>query len=199
MNGTERVRPSSKYYLLSLLFFAAGIGLTIYFLVVDVHHIRESMVRMDVPGQMDLELKRHVAYAIFAEYPGLQSATPVSVEQARGLLVNCQVHALPTGDTVGTKDTTGTSTYTYGNRKGVSALELEVPHDGTYSVKCEGPSEISGQKVQVAIGGGATQALAAVKGRSFLVLTGASSLEHSFLFASRCSGCDLAGRSRSRD
>ncbi len=169
MNGTERVQPSSKYYLLALLFFALGIGFTIYFLVVDVQRIRESMVRMDVPGQMDLELKHHETYTIFAEYPGLRS---VSVQQAQGLLVSCQVHMIPTGEEVGTKESTGSSTYTYGNRKGISVLELEVPKDGSYTVACQGPAQISGQNVQVAIGGGASKALTAVMGRSFLVLAG---------------------------
>jgi hypothetical protein len=172
MNGTEQVQPSSKYYLLALLFFAVGIALTIYFLTVDVRRIRESMVRMDLPGQMDLELRQHVNYAIFAEYPGLQTAPHVPVEQAHGLLVNCQVHTLTQGNTVTTKDTTGKFTYTYGNRKGISVMEFEVPHDGSGTVECQGPAEISGQKVQVAVGGGVSNALTAVTGRSFLVLTG---------------------------
>ena len=36
------------------------------------------MIRMDVPGQMDLELKQHVTYAIFVEYaiwPGQNAAS----------------------------------------------------------------------------------------------------------------------------
>ena len=170
MTETEQVQPGSKYYLLAFLLFAVGIGLTIYFLTVDVRHIRESMVRMDLPGQMDLELRRHVKYAIFAEYPGLHA--PSQVEQAPGLLVNCQIHTLAKGETVATKDTTGKFTYTYGNRKGISVLEFEVPHDDSATVNCQGPAEISGQKVQVAVGGGVSDALTAVTGRSFLVLTG---------------------------
>jgi hypothetical protein len=169
--GTEQVRPSSWYYLLAVLFFAAGIAFTAYFFFVDIRTIRASMERMDLPGHMDLELNHRETYTVFAEYPNLQSG-PVSAHQARGLLVNCQVHALPYGEPVSAKDTTGASTYSYGTRKGVSLLEFQVPKDGTYSLECQGPSEISGQQVQVAIGGGASKALSAVIGRSFLVLTG---------------------------
>jgi hypothetical protein len=171
MDGTEQVRPSSRYYFLAFFFFAAGIAATIYFLVVDIHHIRDAMLRMDLPGEMDLELKHRETYTVFAEYPGLQTAA-LSREESRNLLVDCEVHLLPTGEKVAAKDKIGTSSYTYGNRKGVSVLEFMVPHDGTYAVSCQGPAEVSGQKVQVAIGGGASQALTAVSGRIFLVLTG---------------------------
>jgi hypothetical protein len=172
MDGTARIQPSSRYYFLAFLFFAAGIALTIYFFVFDIQHIHDSMERMDVPGQMDLELKHRETYTVFAEYPGLQSSAPVPVQQARGMLLNCQVHALPSGESVAAMDTTGRAAYTYGSRKGISVLDFQVPKDGPYTVGCQGPSEISGQKIQVAIGGGASKALSAVMGRSFLVLIG---------------------------
>jgi hypothetical protein len=172
MDGTEQVRPSSRYYFLAFLFFAFGIASTIYFLVVDIHHIRDAMLRMDLPGEMDLELKHRETYTVFVEYPGLQTATPLSREELRRLVVDCEVHMLPTGEKVAAKDNIGTSTYAYGNRRGISVLEFMVPHDGPYAVSCQGPAEVSGQKVQIAIGGGASQALTAVIGRIFLVLTG---------------------------
>ena len=58
MDGTERVQPHSRYYLIALSIFAIGLGLTAYSVVSGIRRIRENMVRMDVPGQMDLELKR---------------------------------------------------------------------------------------------------------------------------------------------
>jgi len=172
MVGTEQVRPSSSYYLLALLFFAAGIGLTIFFFFTDIRQIRDSMERTDLPGEFNLELKHRETYTVFVEYPSLQSGALVSAQQAQPSLVNCQVRALPMLEPVSVKDSTGRSTYTYGTRKAASVIEFDVPKDGSYNVQCQGPSEISGQKIQVAIGGGASKALTAVMGRSFLVLTG---------------------------
>jgi hypothetical protein len=171
MNDTERVQPSSKYYLLAASFLATGVGLMIYFLVNDIHRIRESMIRMDVPGQMDLDLKQHVTYAVFVEYaawPG-QAAVPKGASQGD---VVCGVRMLPSGLTIEGKHTAASSSYTYGTRRGVSIMEFEVPHDGTYMVACQGPTEYVGQKVQVAIGGGASKAIPIVIGKSVLVLMG---------------------------
>ena len=164
MDGTEQVKPSSWYYLLAVLFFAGGIGMMFYFTVVDVHHIRDAMVRMDVPGEMDLDLKHRETYTVFVEHPA-STAT-------QNWTVNCEVHMLPAGEKIEGEPMTSASTYTYGNLQGVSILEFKVPHDASFTVKCDQPAELSGQKVQVAIGGGASKALTAVVGRSFLVLVG---------------------------
>jgi hypothetical protein len=169
MNDTERVQPSSKYYLLAAFFLATGAGLMIYFLVSDIHRIRESMIRMDVPGQMDLELKQHVAYAVFVEYAAWPARGRVSTDESQGQVV-CGVHMLPSGLTIEGRHTAASSSYTYGTRRGVSIMEFEVPHDGTYMVACQGPSEYAGQKVQVAIGGGASKAIPIVIGKSILAL-----------------------------
>jgi len=172
MNESEQVQPSSWYYLLAVLFFAGGIAMMAYFLIVDVRHIHDAMVRMDVPGEMDLDLKHRETYTVFMEHAVPLNTGSLPKMETRNGAVSCEVHSLPTGETIEGRQITSTSSYSYGGRKGVSILEIVVPHDGTYTVKCEGPSEISGQKVQVAIGGGASKALAAVMGRSFLVLIG---------------------------
>jgi hypothetical protein len=170
MNDAEQVQPSSRYYLLAIFFVAVGVGLMIYFLVSDIHRIRESMIRMEVPGQMDLELKQHVNYAIFVEYATGPSQGAVSTQASQGG-VTCGVHLVPSGETIASKQTTSSS-YTYGTRRGVSIMEFDVPHDGTYTVGCQGPSEYLDQKVQVAIGGGASKAIPAVMAKSILCLMG---------------------------
>lgn len=169
MNDTERVQPSSKYYLLAALFLATGVGLMIYSLVSDIHRIRESMIRMDVPGQMDLELKQHVTYAVFVEYAAWPGRGAASTGESQDRVV-CSVHMLPSGLTIEGRHTAASSGYTYGTRRGVSIMEFEVPHDGTYMVACQGPSEYVGQKVQVAIGGGAAKAIPIAIGKSVLAL-----------------------------
>ncbi len=170
MNGEERVQPSSKYYLLAIFFLLAGAGLMTYFLVSDIHRIRESMIRMDVPGQMDLDLKQHVSYAMFVEYAVSPSGNSrVVASQDR---VVCTVHVLPSGETIEPNATSSSSHYTYGTRRGDFLMEFDAPHDGTYTVGCTGPSEYLGQKVQVAMGGGVSKAIPTVIGKSLLCLIG---------------------------
>lgn len=171
MNGTERVRPSSWYYLLAAAFFVGGIGLMFFFLLTDIHRIRESMVRMDVPGELDLDLKRNEIYTVFVEHPVWSNANAASSRAALSG-VSCDVHMLPSGETIVGKKTLGSTSYSYGSLRGVSLLEFDVSHDGTYTVACQGPSEIAGEKIQVAIGGGASKAITAMGGKSFLVLIG---------------------------
>lgn len=177
MNGTQPVRPSSSYYLLALAFFVAGIGLTIIFFIVDTHRIRNSMVSMDVPGTMDLDLQRLTPYTIFAEAgsrlpPARPSTNPGELATLTPEAVRCEVHMLPAGESVPPKPTTSTASYTYGNRKGVAVLDFEVPHNGSYSIDCQGPAELDGQKVQALVGGGTGKAFTAIMGKSFLLLTG---------------------------
>jgi hypothetical protein len=169
MEEKEQVRPSSGYYLLAFLFCACGIALMIYFLVADIHRIRDSMVRMDIPGQMDLELKRHETYTVFVEHwspPVFGGMTPDFTPRQ----VSCEVHMLPSGEKIETKANRRTWTYSAGDHKGASVLEFEVPHDGTYMMGCNGPSKLYQKSVQVAVGGGASKAISTVVAKSFVVL-----------------------------
>jgi len=166
MDGTERIQPSSRYYSLAFLFWLAAIGLVIYFFITDIQRIRNSLLRMDVPGQMDLDLKHHQTYTVFVEH-----ATHPAAGVAEAWTVHCEVHALPNDEVIPTVQN-GTTTYTWGTRQGVSILEFDPPKDGTYMLACTGPAQIYGQKVAAAIGGGASKSITAVMGKSFLVLMG---------------------------
>jgi hypothetical protein len=171
MNGTQPVRPSSQYYLVALAFFVAGIALTIIFFVVDTHRIRNSMVSMDVPGTMDLDLQRLTPYTIFAE-AGKRLPPERPLPNPTPEAVRCEVHMLPAGESVPPKQSSYSASYTYGNRKGVAVLDFEVPHNGSYTIDCQGPAELDGQKVQALVGGGTGKAFTAIMGKSFLLLAG---------------------------
>jgi hypothetical protein len=164
MDGAERVQPDSRYYLIAFLFLAVGVGLTIYSFVSGIRRIRENMVRMDLPGQMDLELKGHETYTVFIEHETSDGRL------SAGSKVNCQASVLPSGERIDGIATGITHTYTYGSRTGVSVLEFEAPHDGTYTLICQTSAAIAGQKMDAAIGGGSSRGINIVLVRSFVTL-----------------------------
>jgi len=167
--GTERVRPDAWYYLVSLLPLALAIGLALYFLHTGVPQIRENMVRLDVPGELNLDLSNRETYTIFIEHAtSIASKNPDLQPLAQ---IHCDVHNAA-GEGNQTNPRLGTSQYTYGRNVGVSILDFEVNKNGTYNVSCQGPSEISGEKIQVAVGGGSAKALTAVTSRCIVSLIG---------------------------
>lgn len=171
MNDTERVRPSSGYYFLAAAFALGGIALMIVSFISGVYRIRQATVRSDIPGQMDLELKQGETYTVFVEQPNLATTANFSVSVAPRS-VKCQVNAVPSGEPVLAQPQTGSSTYTYGTRRGMSVMEFVVPKDGTYMVACQGPSTISGEKVEFVLGAGVSKAIWQIAKRSLFVLFG---------------------------
>ncbi|HTZ48583.1 MAG TPA: hypothetical protein VMH20_13385 [Verrucomicrobiae bacterium] len=167
--GTEQVRPDAWYYLLSLLPLALAIGLALYFLHTGVPQIRENMVRMDVPGELNLDLSNRETYTIFVERATSRASKNVDLQPLAQ--IHCDVHNA-VGEGNQTNPRLGTAMYTYGMNVGVSILDFEVNKNGTYNVACQGPSEISGDKIQVAIGGGSAKALTAVTSRCIVSLIG---------------------------
>jgi hypothetical protein len=161
MDETERVEPPSWYYSFAGLFLAIGLGLTVYSVVSGMRHIRENLVRMDVPGQMDLELKREI-YTVFIEY------NTAAAEQSSDWNVICEVHMLPSGQLIGKKAGTGTFRYNYGFRSGVSIMEFDAPHDGTYMLACRTNGDTSAFKMEAAVGGGTSKGIGIMVIRSFV-------------------------------
>jgi hypothetical protein len=167
--GREPVRPDAWYYLLALLPVVAAIALTLYFLQTGVPQIRANMVRMDVPGDLNLDLSNRETYTAFVERATSMASKNVDLQPLAQ--IHCDVQNA-VGEANKTTPALGTSKYTYGNNVGVSILDFQVNKNGTYTVSCQGPSEISGEKIQIAIGGGSAKALTAVTSRSVVSIIG---------------------------
>jgi hypothetical protein len=166
MNGTERVQPSSWYYLLAVAIFVGGLGLMLLLLGTGMHRVKDSMVRGEIPGQMDLDLKRLQPYTIFVEEATGTKGGAFSLGSSMRD-VNCEVHAEPSEENIPTKWNVLSSSYTYGLRSGVSMMEFEVPRDGTYRIDCRDNRKAQEPKLEIAVGGNATKAISAVYERFF--------------------------------
>jgi hypothetical protein len=163
MDGTERIEPPTTYYAFAALILAIGFGAMIYSFVSGINRIRENLVRMDVPGEMDMELK-HETYTVFLEY----NAAAASTQNAQ---VNCEVHVLPSGQVIDTRQNALKQTYTYPGRAGFSFLEFDAPHDATYNLACKTTGDATSLKPVVAVGGGTSKGLKTMYLRSFVMMT----------------------------
>jgi hypothetical protein len=163
MDGTERIEPPSTYYAFAALILAIGIGAMIYSFVSGIHRIRENMIRMDVPGEMDMELK-HETYTVFLEHDAAAAGTQQSP-------VTCDVHVLPSEQLIDTRTNVVRHTYTYPGRIGYSFLEFDAPHDATYNLACKATGDPASLKPVVAVGGGTSKGIRIMYLRSFVMMT----------------------------
>ena len=168
MNGTERIEPPSWYYSFAAVFLALGIGAMIYSFVSGISRIRENMVRMDVPGQMDLELK-HETYTVFLEF----NTAAAALQHGQ---VNCDVHVQPSNEIIEPLKGGVNTTYNYAGRTGISLLEFVAPHDATYTLACLTNGDTTNLKPSVAIGGGTSKGLKTMYVRSFVMLIVATTI-----------------------
>jgi hypothetical protein len=196
MDGTERVRPSAWYYLLAAAVFVGALGITIFLFVSGLRRVRDAMVREDIPGQMDLELKRNETYTIFLEQSSWTNSEPAPKTRSFGR-VSCQVNALPNGEKIPATQPAAATSYMYGTRMGISLMEFTVPHDGSYAVECSDSREKPAPKLEVAVGGGAAKAISTVMARSFFVLMGG--IVVGVLIFARVAALRLASRKEIRE
>jgi hypothetical protein len=169
MDGTERIRPSAWYYLLAVGCFVGALGITILLFAAGMRRVRDAMVREDIPGQMDLELKRDETYTVFLEQTA--GANPGSSAGPAFLVPHCEVNALSNGEKISARRPAAAG-YLYRVRAGVPMMEFSVPHDGTYMIACTDDRTNKVPKMEVAVGGGAAKAISTVVARSFFVMAG---------------------------
>ena len=158
MTQTQTIRPSLWWAALAIPFFLAGVGLAIFSLVTQIQRVGASMAYTNVPGEMDLDLKRNLSYTIFLEqmYGGSSDPAPMFALKSS---VRCELRALPYGDVIPMSAPHGSTTYNYGARSGISLLNFNVERDGTYLLACQDHREKPGPPLRIAVGAGAAEAI----------------------------------------
>src|SRR5260370_2358058 len=158
MTQTPTIRPSLWWAALAIPFFLAGVGLAIFSLVTQIQRVGASMAYANVPGEMDLDLKRNLAYTIFMEQMSGGSSDPAPMFALKSS-VRCDLRALPYGDVIPMSAPHGSTTYNYGARSGISLLNFDVERDGTYLLACQDHREKPGPPLRIAVGAGAAEAI----------------------------------------
>jgi len=196
MDGAEQIRPSAWYYLVAAAFFVVGLASMFFLRASGVRQIQNAMVRGEVPGQMDLELRSDLTYTVFLEQAsGTAAGSAPTVVLQNG--VGCEVHPSPaTGVTVATQPAAFANSR-FAARLGAPLFEFTAPHKGTYTVECTDARPENAPKLEVAVGGGASKAISAVVARGFLVLIGGVVV--GLLIFARVTMLRLASRSEIRE
>ena len=123
MTQTQAIRPSLWWAALAIPFSLAGLGLAAFFMVSEIQRVGASMAFVNVPGEMDVELKKNLSYTVFLEQTsgGGSDSAPIVALKSK---VRCELHALPYGDTIPMSAPSGSATYNYGVRSGISFLDF---------------------------------------------------------------------------
>jgi len=158
MNGTEAIRPSLWYATICipiLVVALGGMGLIVY---TDLGRVRNSMAYSDVPGEMNVNLRRTLHYTIFLEQINDGSFGSASSAPAASN-VFCELHHLQYGTEIPLRRPAGSTTFNYGNSSGISILEFDVPRNGIYLLGCQDLRGRPGPKLRIAVGAGAAAAV----------------------------------------
>lgn len=162
MNQREPIQPSLWYSTLAIPFLLGGAALMTFLVFAQVRQVRDSMSFMDIPGDMDLNLKRDFTYTIFLERV-YQAGQPFAAFDPQ---LHCEVHDEPYGAEIPIKAPHSSVWYNLGDRHGVAYHEFHVPRDGVYSVSCVPHRTQASLKLRIGVGTGGPDAIAsaALKG-----------------------------------
>src|SRR5260370_40004143 len=118
MTQTQTIRPSLWWAALAIPFFLAGMGLAIFSLVTQIQRVGASMAYANVPGEMELDLKRNLSYTIFLEqmYEGSSYPAPMFALKSS---VRCALRALPYGYVLPTSAPHASTTHNYAARSAI--------------------------------------------------------------------------------
>jgi hypothetical protein len=155
--------------LLAVPFLLAGILLSVYMFYRDIGRFNRDMAHTEIPGQLELELKRNEKYTVFLEQSSASNfgANSLAISLSS---VMCEIRSLPNGEFIPAIKPSKFLHYSYSNRAGGSFMEVTVPRDGTYLFACRDARQKPGTKLSVAVGAGAAEAITASLGRFFLIL-----------------------------
>jgi len=171
MTQTQAIRPSLWWAALAIPFSLAGVGLAAFFMVTEIQRVGASMAYVNVPGEMDVELKKNLSYTVFLEQTSGGGSDPGPIVALKSK-VRCELHALPYGDTIPMSAPSGSTTYNYGPRSGISFLDFTVPRDGTYVLGCQDYRGKPGPPLRIAVGAGAAEAITTAVEKSLVVFFG---------------------------
>src|SRR5216683_2290736 len=151
--NSMEVKPSWRYASIGVVFALSGVGLFVYFLVMGIAHLTDSLTQVVVPGHADLRLTQTGTYTIFLEENSVVNGRIYSVSESVDGLA-CAVIKPGRNESIPVQPSRGTIHYSLNQRSGRSLWQFVVTESGSYTFACGYPEGLRGPQVVVAVGTG---------------------------------------------
>lgn len=130
------IRPGRWLYVLAGVVFFAGLAAFGAFLFAFLSTIGEGYVRIGVPGMSEFALTERGTYVIHHEHKSVLDGKIYSTAKGEGLNgLTLELATLPDGRPVPLRQSSMSSTYSFGSYEGTSLMEFTVPGPGRYRLK----------------------------------------------------------------
>ena len=149
----HNITPSRWYYGLAIGFFIIGqLSLTL-FLFNNLSGLTGALTQVVVPAKSEIVFPETGKYTVFYEYQSVVgNRLFFTGERLSGL--HCTLTSKVTGYRVPLSRPLTRSTYSLGDRKGVSVLEFNIDQPGIYEFSASYPKGQEGPEVVLAMGRG---------------------------------------------
>lgn len=151
--GAPREKPNRIHYLIGAIIILVGMVLAVRSIYKNIAGISNSLTRVVVPGQAEIELEEAGKYTIFHEYKTtIDGSVYWSKQDLSGL--RCRLLSKATGEEIPLRLPAGETKYTLGSRAGVSVYTFRIDRPGTYVLTASYPREDVETPTALAIGRG---------------------------------------------
>lgn len=132
MAGGNSIRPSSFYYLLSVLVGLLGLGVLFWLFTAALGSIGQGLEQFEVPGSAVLDLKKEGGHTVYYESESVfEGRVYDSGEDVPGLVL--KIYDNETGLEIPVQEVQVRSSYSFGGRKGRSVFRFNIENPGTYT------------------------------------------------------------------
>jgi hypothetical protein len=151
--SNQNIKPSRWYYGLAIAIFIIGESLFILFLLNSLSGFTKALTQVVVPVKSEIIFPEIGKYTIFYEYQSVvDNRLYFTGESLSGL--QCALTSKVTGYGIALSRPLARSTYSLGERKGVSVLEFNIDQPGVYEFSASYPEGQEGPEVVLAMGRG---------------------------------------------
>lgn len=151
--SNQNITPSRWYYGLAIVVFIIGCSLFTLFLFNSLRGLTEALTQVVVPVKSEITFPETGRYTIFYEYQSVVgNRLYYTGEGLSGL--HCTLTSKVTGYRIALSRPMTRSTYSLGNRKGVSVLEFNIDRPGIYEFSASYPKGQEGPEIVLAMGQG---------------------------------------------
>ena len=151
--SNQQIKPSRWYYGLAVVFFILGESFFTLFFLNSLSGLSGAVTQVVVPVESEIMLPEAGKYTIFYEYQSVVGdRLYFTGESLSGL--QCALTSRVTGHRIALSRPLTRSTYSLGDRKGVSVLEFTIDRPGVYEFSAWYPKGQEGPEVVLAMGHG---------------------------------------------